>query len=183
MVEVPRECCACHKDLRHDGAADLGMLSLAAVAVALLTPPRADLLTRRKAVHALCLSSAFAFPGLASAAKDCMLDCEENCNRVVPGSTRYCYNSCVDYCAQDDRQDGLSGSVSSKSAEVGWASAYDPSRFIPGAAPKGVVYGEDRPPGLPDVFGVNAALRRAVTGNSDGAGGGRRSVEGMGGVQ
>ena len=48
---------------------------------------------------------------------------------------------------------------------------------------KGVVYGEDRPPGLPDVFGVNAALRRAVTGNSDGAGGGRRSVEGMGGVQ
>ena len=28
---------------------DLGMLSLAAVAVALLTPPRADLLTRRKA--------------------------------------------------------------------------------------------------------------------------------------
>ena len=112
-----------------------------------------------------------------------MLDCEENCNRVAPGSTRYCYNSCVDYCAQDDRQDGLSGSVSSKSAEVGWASAYDPSRFIPGAAPKGVVYGEDRPPGLPDVFGVNAALRRAVTGNSDGAGGGRRSVEGMGGVQ
>ena len=162
---------------------DLGMLSLAAVAVALLTPPRADLLTRRKAVHALCLSSAFAFPGLASAAKDCMLDCEENCNRVAPGSTRYCYNSCVDYCAQDDRQDGLSGSVSSKSAEVGWASAYDPSRFIPGAAPKGVVYGEDRPPGLPDVFGVNAALRRAVTGNSDGEGGGRRSVEGMGGVQ
>ena len=131
------------------------MLSLVAVAVGLLAPPRADLLTRRQAVHALCLSSGFALPGSANAAKDCMLDCEENCNRVAPASTRYCYNSCVDYCAQGDRQDGLSGSVNSEAAEVGWASAVDPSRFLPGAAPKAVPYGEDRPPALPDIFGVN----------------------------
>ena len=159
------------------------MLSLVAVAVGLLAPPRADLLTRRQAVHALCLSSGFALPGSANAAKDCMLDCEENCNRVAPASTRYCYNSCVDYCAQGDRQDGLSGSVNSEAAEVGWASAVDPSRFLPGAAPKAVPYGEDRPPALPDMFGVNAALRRAVTGSSGGVDGGHRSVEGQGGRQ
>ena len=30
-------------------------------------------------------------------------------------------------------------------AQVGWASAYDPKRFLPGQSPQGVVYGEDRP--------------------------------------
>ena len=30
-------------------------------------------------------------------------------------------------------------------AQVGWASAYDPKRFLPGQGPQGVVYGEDRP--------------------------------------
>ena len=160
------------------------MLSLAAaIAVALLPPPRMDVLTRRHVIHALFVSSALALPGSANAAKDCMQDCEENCNRVAPRSTRYCSTSCLDYCAADDRRDGLSGSVSSESAEVGWASAVDPSRFLPGAAPKAVPYGEDRPPALPDVFGLAPSLRRAVTGSSRPQDGGRRSVEGQGGVQ
>ena len=120
----------------------------------------------------------------ALAAKSCMQDCVENCNRVAPGSVRYCENSCVDYCDQDDRRDGLTGSVSSEGAEVGWLSAYDPQRFLPGAAPRAVPYGEDRPPALPDVFGVAPQLRKAITGGATpDSGGGRRSVEGQGGVQ
>ena len=142
------------------------MLNLAALSVAFLTPLRMDLLTRRNAVHAFFIPSGLALPGAASAAKDCMLDCEDNCNRVAPRSTRYCSTSCLEYCATDNRRDGLSGSVSSEAAEVGWASAVDPSRFLPGAVPKAVPYGEDRPPALPDVFGVSASLRRAVTGGS-----------------
>ena len=39
------------------------------------------------------------------------------------GSKDYCKTSCIDYCAQDDRRDGLSGSVSSDGAEFGWASS------------------------------------------------------------
>ena len=112
-----------------------------------------------------------------------MQDCTENCNRVAPKSTRYCESSCVDYCDQDDRRDGLSGSVSSQGAEIGWASAYSPSRLIPGAQPKAVPYGEDRPPALPDVFGVGASLRKAVTGGAPVTGDGRWSVEGQGGVE
>ena len=157
----------------------LAALLAATTALRLPTPSRRDAL---RLLPALLVATPRA-PALA--AKSCMQDCVENCNRVAPGSVRYCENSCVDYCDQDDRRDGLTGSVSSEGAEVGWLSAYDPQRFLPGAAPRAVPYGEDRPPALPDVFGVAPQLRKAITGGAtpDASGGGRRSVEGQGGVQ
>ena len=84
-----------------------------------------------------------------------------SCNRVAPRSIKYCETSCVEYCAADDRRDGLSGSVSSDGAEVGFASAYDLAARITGET-RAVPYGEDRPPALPDVFGVGDALKRAT---------------------
>jgi hypothetical protein len=47
---------------------------------------------------------------------------------------QYCQSNCQDYCAQEDRTDGLSGSVSSSGGETG----------ILGTTT--VVKGEDRPP-------------------------------------
>ena len=96
---------------------------------------------------------------------------------------RYCAQTCSDYCAQEDRQDGLSGSVSSEKAEVGLLSAYDLRAKVTGQTPEGVVYGDDRPPALPDVFGVGPALRSAVTGGSRPVPGQRWSVEGQGGIK
>ena len=131
--------------------------------------------------------------GAANALVDCTQDCLQNCNRLAGGSPGYCKTSCNEYCAQgernrllmvhrhthvlalsfthdiilclgmsDDRRDGLSGSVSTEGAEFGWASAFK----NPFAPQKPVVYGTDLPPGLPDVLGVNAALRKSVAGGS-----------------
>ena len=49
----------------------------------------------------------------AVAAADCFKDCFSNCKKIAPQNEAYCRDQCTDYCAQDDRQDGLSGSVSS----------------------------------------------------------------------
>ena len=108
---------------------------------------------------ALMLSSPAA-PALA--VKDCYLDCTQNCNRVAPNSFKYCESSCGDYCSQEDRMDGLSGSKGSSSAEVGWASAYDlPSRIT--GQQRLVPYGEDKPPVLPGLpSGLKGVLKDAV---------------------
>jgi len=82
----------------------------------------------RRAAVVSALSILASTPRVVWAAKDCFRDCESNCNRVAPRSGRYCEASCNDYCAQDDRRDGLSGSVSSEGAEIGLASAYDLGR-------------------------------------------------------
>jgi len=111
-------------------------------------------------------------PMAVNAASDCMKTCLSNCGRVAPGSGSYCTDSCIEYCAQDDRKDGLSGSVSTDGAEFGFASSFK----LPNAPQKPTVYGDDLPPGLPDVFGVNKALRKAVTGNASG------DVQGSGGI-
>lgn len=110
-----------------------------------------------------------------------MQDCESNCNRVAPKSGRYCFDSCVEYCGQEDRRDGLSGSISNELSEIGWASAFDPGRLIPGRRAQGVVYGADLPPALP-MPGLGAFLRKAVTGGAR-PGGGPASVEALGGVK
>ena len=82
----------------------------------------------------------------------------QDCNRVAPKNKAYCASNCEGYCVQPDRRDGLSGSVDASGAEVGWLSAYDlPARAT--GTPRAVPYGEDRPPGLPDVFGINDKLR------------------------
>ena len=103
--------------------------------------------------------------------KDCIKDCVSNCNRVAPGSGSYCDGNCRDYCAQDDRRDGLSGSVDNSGGEIGWLSAYDyvgraRSTLVGGGDKytKAVPYGEDRPPALLGDGPVNDILRRAVQG-------------------
>ena len=139
------------------------------------TPPRLQPNTtpRRDFIGAAFLS--LATPMAASAVVDCLQDCLQNCARLAGGSKDYCKESCLDYCAQTDRKDGLSGSVSSDGAEFGFASSFK-NPFD--KEQKGVVYGGDKPPGLPDVFGINKALRKAVTGG-DLTGG----VQGQGGAR
>lgn len=132
-------------------------------------------MTPRRDFLGVAAITALTAPQAASAAVDCLQDCLQNCARLAGGSKDYCKTSCLDYCAQTDRRDGLSGSVSSDGAEFGWASSFK-NPFD--KEQKGVVYGTDKPPGLPDVFGVNKALRKAVTGG-DLTGG----VQGQGGAR
>ena len=143
------------------------------VALTSLTPPAG---TRRVFLgHAAAATFVSTTPLVANAAADCMKTCLSNCARNAPGSGDYCKESCNDYCGQDDRKDGLSGSISTEGAEFGFASSFK----LPGSAEgiKPTIYGDDKPPGLPDVFGVNSALRKAVTGG-DLTGG----VQGQGGA-
>jgi len=55
----------------------------------------------------------------ADAAADCFKDCFKNCKLIAPKDPQYCQNNCQEYCAQSDRTDGLSGSVSSEGGETG----------------------------------------------------------------
>lgn len=83
--------------------------------------------------------SNLAFAAPVQAKPDCFTDCNNNCKKVVPNDTsNYCRDSCIEYCAQPDRRDGLSGSVSSEGGEVG---------ILGGTFGQGtVVKGEDKPP-------------------------------------
>jgi hypothetical protein len=87
---------------------------------------------------AIALSWSIA-PQPAVAKPDCFTDCNKNCKLLVPNDTsNYCRDSCLDYCSQPDRRDGLSGSVSSEGGEVG---------ILGGTFGQGtVVKGEDKPP-------------------------------------
>ncbi|KAL3797181.1 hypothetical protein ACHAW5_006043 [Stephanodiscus triporus] len=76
-------------------------------------------------------------PSMAkAAATDCFTDCLKNCKLIAPKDDQYCQGSCQEYCAQPDRTDGLSGSISSEGGETG----------ILGTTT--VVKGEDKPPGI-----------------------------------
>ena len=125
------------------------------------------LIERRVVAFAVAswLTSSLLPPRAALAAKDCYTDCTENCNRVAPRSVKYCENSCIDYCGQDDRRDGLSGSVSSEGAEVGLISAYDLGARATGKQ-RAVPYGEDQffAPGNILPSGLQEKLRSAVNG-------------------
>jgi hypothetical protein len=82
--------------------------------------------------------TAAATPSRALAAADCYTDCFKNCELIAPKSVDYCKSTCVDYCQQPDRQDGLSGSVSAASGEVG---------ILGGSFGQGtVVKDQDKPP-------------------------------------
>lgn len=94
-------------------------------------------MSRRAAVMGFIGSSsagAWAFPFTAQATPDCVQDCLKNCNLIAPKDPGYCKDNCVSYCEQEDRTDGLSGSVSSTGGETGILGSY--------TVPKG----EDRPP-------------------------------------
>jgi hypothetical protein len=65
------------------------------------------------------LSTLSSLPSPVLAVADCFQDCVKNCRKVAPKDPEYCLTNCKDYCEQDDRTDGLSGSVSSSTGEVG----------------------------------------------------------------
>jgi len=75
-------------------------------------------------------------PSPAVAKTDCMADCLKNCKLIAPKDPAYCNGSCSEYCAQEDRTDGLSGSVSSTGGETGILGLGTVSK------------GEDKPPGF-----------------------------------
>ena len=58
-------------------------------------------------------------PQPANAAADCFKDCMKECKLIAPKDPDYCTANCKGYCEQEDRKDGLSGSVSAESGEVG----------------------------------------------------------------
>ena len=94
--------------------------------------------------------------GGAGAAAMCLLpaaayarpDCYANCSRIAPKGGAYCKETCEEYCAQPDRQDGLSGSIGNAKGEVGFLSALDGGT---------VVYGKDLPPETPDIIPASKA--------------------------
>lgn len=124
----------------------IGLLAMAAIGAAIgaagaTVPPRAGAqLSRRAAVLGL-----LALPTAALASKDCLEDCNQNCARNAPQSLAYCRDTCTEYCAQPDRRDGLSGSVSAEAGETGFSSAFDYTNRLTGRLNSNVEYGTDRP--------------------------------------
>lgn len=119
--------------------------------------PRREMLAR---VAAGLSATAVSIPN-ALASKDCFTDCQSNCVRNAPGSTAYCKQTCDEYCAQPDRRDGLSGSVSSDAGEVGFASAFDYTNRVTRKLNSNVEYGTDRLPAVPGLEGSAAAQKLA----------------------
>jgi len=95
-------------------------------------------------------------PAVANAAADCFGDCFKNCKLIAPKDLQYCKDNCSDYCSQPDRQDGLSGSVSASSGEVG---------ILGGTFGQGtVVKGQDKPPtiALPGLDFTNESGKKLL---------------------
>ena len=80
---------------------------------------------------------------LANAVIDCNQDCVKNCIVAAPGSIEYCRSSCNDYCNQDDRHDGLSGSLDAKNGETG---------LFGGSIDGTVTRQDDKPPVLLNII-------------------------------
>ena len=102
------------------------IVNLLVASVGLLPPQQRAIVgaTPRRAFVGSAAAALFVSIQPVSAASDCMKTCVSNCDRVAPGSGSYCKDSCVEYCAQEDRKDGLSGSVSTEGAEFGFASSF-----------------------------------------------------------
>ena len=94
------------------------------------------------------------FNQIANAITDCKKDCVFNCVKQAPGSQDYCVMSCNDYCDQDDRHDGLSGSIDAKNGETG----------IFGGSIDGTVV-RDRPPILINLIGSDTMKDLMLKGN------------------
>ena len=94
--------------------------------------------SRRKIIEGVVASIGISMfsPGKANAKADCVTDCLKKCKLIAPKDPAYCLQNCRDYCEQEDRTDGLSGSVSSSGGEVGILGQ--------GTVPKG----EDKPPSI-----------------------------------
>lgn len=93
-------------------------------------------ISRRAAIYTasqILAGGALVIPLPAFAAADCFQDCFKNCKQIAPKDPDYCTATCKDYCEQDDRTDGLSGSVSAANGEVGILGG----TFGQGTVPKG----------------------------------------------
>jgi hypothetical protein len=102
---------------------------------------------------AAAVSVILAQPSVAHAATDCYQDCLKNCRLAAPQDTSgYCTENCRDYCDQPDREDGLSGSVSSEKGETGILGFY--------TVPKGA----DKPPmiNLPGLDFTSSAGKKLI---------------------
>jgi hypothetical protein len=95
---------------------------------------RAALLTTGQVMIGGAVAVATPLPAFAE--PECFKDCFKNCKLIAPKDPDYCLATCKEYCEQDDRNDGLSGSVSATSGEVGILGG----SFGQGTVPKG----EDR---------------------------------------
>lgn len=111
----------------------LNLLLILGTSLALSTRPAA--MNRRAALGLIGAAAPLVTSPLASlAAADCYSDCMKNCKLIAPKDSSYCTENCKAYCEQDDRTDGLSGSVSSEGGETGILGLNT------------VVKGEDKPP-------------------------------------
>mmetsp|Transcript_30141 Transcript_30141/g.34712 ORF Transcript_30141/g.34712 Transcript_30141/m.34712 type:complete len:180 (+) Transcript_30141:88-627(+) len=97
---------------------------------------RRSFIDKTAAAIATTLVGINSVPLEANAKADCMSDCLKECKLIAPKDPGYCLGNCKDYCSQEDRNDGLSGSVSSTGGEMG----------ILGTST--VVKGEDKPPSI-----------------------------------
>ena len=91
------------------------LANLACRLLAALVPPQ--LAPSRRAFLGQVTTAAAAMnllPIAVEAAADCIQTCRKNCGRLAAGSRDYCEESCSDYCAQGDRKDGLTGSISTE---------------------------------------------------------------------
>ena len=79
--------------------------------------PEPRSVSRRTALASAFTAMVVPLPALA--APDCFKDCIKNCKLIAPKDPDYCLANCKGYCEQEDRNDGLSGSVGSSSGEVG----------------------------------------------------------------
>lgn len=85
-------------------------------------PQSRTTLSRRAALGTAFGAMLAPLPALAE--PDCFKDCIKNCKLIAPKDPDYCLANCKSYCEQDDRSDGLSGSKSSSSGEVGILGEY-----------------------------------------------------------
>lgn len=108
---------------------------------------RRDLLSRCIVPGVAAAAALLHQPATAGAKADCFADCFKNCKAIAPKDLGYCKESCIEYCEQPDRQDGLSGSVSAEKGEVGILGG----SFGQGTVPKG----EDKPPALLQLPGLD----------------------------
>jgi hypothetical protein len=86
-------------------------------------------------------------------AVECMPDCFKNCQIAAPGSKDYCTSTCKDYCDQEDRHDGLSGSVDGSGGETGLFGGSIDSGYVNDRPPKGVSI-------LPDSLSKNYGIMK-----------------------
>ena len=126
------------------------LLCVVVVTVAATSPVRKTFHLQTAALIGLSCTTYLGYPSIpmvlvppVHAVIDCNQDCVSNCNRVAPGSQDYCKTTCTEYCAQTDRQDGLSGSVDASKGETG---------IFGGSIDGTVRRGDDKPPSLMGII-------------------------------